>query len=279
MAVAQPAEPEARAIWSRLAAGWAKHDVLHVRHTAGVTARMVDGLQAGQHVLDLACGTGDPTLAAAERVGPTGRVIGVDFIEELLAHARAKAAASGLSHVAFECMDGASLPFPPAVFDRVTIRWGLMFMPDPAACLAHTHRVLVPGGVLSVACWAAPAYNPWATLLPTVLSRHVALPPPPPPGGPSPFALADATRLRALITGAGFTELALDAVELVMDFASGADFVRYRLDTTGPLAELIDALAPAVRNAVLAEVAADAERLGGGAAHLRGVTWLATARR
>lgn len=270
---------EPRAIWTRLAAGWAKHDEIHVRHTAGVTARMVDGLRPGQRVLDLACGTGDPTLAAAERVGPTGSVLGVDFVEPLLAHARAKAAARGLSHVAFACLDGAELPLAPRGFDRVTIRWGLMFLPDPAACLGRVHDLLVPGGIVSVACWAAPADNPWATLLPRVLARHVSLPPPPPPGGPGPFALADRAQLAALITGAGFTALELEPVELVMDFASGADFVQYRLDTAGPLADLIDALAPDLRAAVLTDAAAEAERQGGGRAHLRGLTWLATARR
>lgn len=277
--MASDPERAPRAIWSRLAAGWKKHDALHMRHTADVTARMVAGLLPGQRVLDIACGTGDPTLAAAERVGPGGKVIGIDFVEELLELGRAKAAAQGLTQVEFLCESGESLPFPPASFDRVTIRWGLMFMSDPATCLAHAYRVLAPGGWLAIACWAAVAENPWATILPVVLKRHVELPPAE-PGGPGPFALSDPERLRSLLSSAGFAEIAIEAVDLPMsDFERGADFVSYRLDTAGPLSAFILALPDAMRETVLAEAAVEAERLGGGRAHLRGLTWLAMARR
>jgi len=276
---APDAQLEMCTIWSRLAAGWKKHDALHTRYTAGVTARMVDGLLPGQQVLDIACGTGDPTLAAAERVGPTGHVLGIDFIDELLDHARAKAAARGLRHAEFACIDGETLAFPPASFDRVTIRWGLMFMTDPAACLARVHRALVPGGVLAVACWASPQQNPWATVLPMVVFRHIE-PPAAQLSGPGPFALADPDLLRSLVAGACFTEITVEAIELTMsDFARGEDFVSYRMDTAGPLADTIAALPEALRDTVLGEAAREAERIGGGTAHLGGATWLVTARR
>lgn len=278
MTVEREAE-SGRATWSALAAGWKKHDALHIRHTADVTARMVAGLVPGQRVLDIACGTGDPTLAAAERVGPGGTVLGIDVVEELIEFARAKAAAKGLTQVAFSCQRGESLPYPPASFDRVTIRWGLTYMSDPAACLSHAHRVLAPGGWLAVACWAEPARNPWATILPLALKPYAELPAPE-PGALGPFGLCDPGDLRSLITGAGFTDIAIDAVDLPMsDFARGTDFVSYRLDTAGPLTAIVQALPHDVRDTVLAEAAASAERLGGGQAHLRGVTWLAMARR
>ena len=279
MTVEATAPRDPRATWSQLAAGWKKHDALHVRHTAGVSERMVAGLVPGQRVLDIACGTGDPTLAAAERVGPRGTVLGIDIVEEMLDYGRAKAAARRMTQVGFSCQDGEALPYPAASFDRVTIRWGLMYMADPAACLADAHRVLAPGGSLALACWAAVADNPWATILPAALKRHVELPPPR-PGAPGPFSLADPERLCALVAAAGFSEITNEAVGLPMsDFARGADFVSYRLDTAGPLSAIIMALPAPVRDAVLAEAAVDAERRGGGQAHLRGLTWVTTARR
>lgn len=273
-------ELDARAIWTRLAAGWKKHDAMHTRLTAGVTARMLAGVQPGHRVLDIACGTGDPALAAAERVGASGKVHGVDLVEELLDHARAQAAAHGLAHVELSCGDGASLAFAgAAAFDRVTIRWGLMYMPDPAACLAEAYRVLVPGGVLAIACWAAAKLNPWATVLPLALMRHAELPPAG-PGAPGPFSLADRDQLHALVEAAGFTAIEIEAVELPMsDFERGVDFVAYRLETSGPLTAMIMALPEAVREAVLADAAVDAERRGGGHARLPGVTWVVMASR
>lgn len=270
---------DSRAVWSALAAGWKKHDALHVRHTAGVTERMLAGLRPGQRVLDVACGTGDPTLAAADRVGPTGTVLGIDIVEELLELGRAKAATRGLTQVAFACQRGELLPYPPASFDRVTIRWGLTYMSDPAACLLQVHGVLAPGGVLAIACWASPADNPWATILPRAVQRHAVLPEPE-PGVLGPFGLCDPEELRSLIAAAGFTEITIEAIDLPMsDFSRGADFVAYRLDTAGPLTATIMALPPEIREQVLAEAAAAAERAGGGKAHLRGLTWLAIARR
>jgi ubiquinone/menaquinone biosynthesis C-methylase UbiE len=268
-----------RAMWAGLADGWRKHDPVHRRCTAGVTARMVAGLRPGDRVLDIACGTGDPTLAAAARVGPTGYVLGVDLAAEMLEVARELAAADGLGNVELRCGGGEWFDVPPGSFDRVTIRWGLMFMPDPAACLAASHRALRAGGVLAAACWASPAYNPWATVLATVLRRHVDVPRPP-PGFIGPFSLDDPERLRALIVEAGFEAVSVEAVQLPMsDFERGADFVEYRLDTAGPLASLFRSLPVGQQEIVAAEMAAEVERIGGGRAHLDGLTWLALARR
>ena len=262
--------------WDGLAAGWRRHDAVHRRCTAGVTARMVAGLRPGDRVLDIACGTGDPTLAAAARVGPSGSVLGVDLSAEMLEVARELAA--GLDQIEFRCAAAESLDLSSS-FDRVTIRWGLMFMADPAACLASAHRALVPDGVLAVACWASPAYNPWATVLATVLRRHVAVPPPP-AGFTGPFSLDDPDRLHALIAAAGFDRIAIEAVALPMsDLERGADFVEYRLDTAGPLASLFRSLPLDQQDAIAEEMALEVERIGGGRAHLGGLTWLALARR
>lgn len=262
--------------WDGLAAGWRRHDAVHRRCTAGVTERMVAGLRPGDRVLDIACGTGDPTLAAAARVGAGGYVLGVDLSAEMLEVARELAA--GLDQVELRCAAAESLALQPS-FERVTIRWGLMFMEDPAACLAAARGALVPGGILAVACWASPAHNPWATVLATVLRRHVTVPPPP-PGFAGPFGLDDPDRLMALLAAAGFDRIAVEALSLPMsDFERGSDFVEYRLDTAGPLGSLFRSLPLEQQRALADEMAREVERIGGGRAHLDGLTWLALARR
>src|SRR5499427_5491998 len=89
-------------------------------------------LPSGSRVLDVCCGTGASALPAAEAVGPTGNVIGVDLATGLLELARAKAAQRGLSNVEFEVGDMLSLRFPVASFDAVVCVFGIFFVPDMA---------------------------------------------------------------------------------------------------------------------------------------------------
>ena len=109
---------------------------------------------AGQDVLDVGCGTGRLATAAAQRVGPSGAVTGLDRNDGMLAVARRSGG------VAWRQGDAHDLPFPDASFDRVTCAFVLMFLDDPAVALAETVRVLRPGGRLVVATWAEVAASP-----------------------------------------------------------------------------------------------------------------------
>jgi len=96
--------------------------------------------------LDIATGTGWAALAAAQHVGPTGRVLGVDLAPEMLARARQKVAAAGLSHVEFRAGDAERLDVADQRFDVVLCASALMILPDMLAALREWHRVLKPGG-------------------------------------------------------------------------------------------------------------------------------------
>jgi ubiquinone/menaquinone biosynthesis C-methylase UbiE len=103
-------------------------------------------LHPGAHVLDIATGTGWAAIAAAQHVGPTGRVLGVDLAPELLERARQKAAAAGLTQVEFREGDAERLDLGDQRFDVVLCASALFFIPDMLAALREWYRVLTPGG-------------------------------------------------------------------------------------------------------------------------------------
>jgi ubiquinone/menaquinone biosynthesis C-methylase UbiE len=114
----------------------------------------------GARVLDVCCGSGASALPAAERVGPTGHVLGVDLAVELLALARAKAAGRGLGHTEFRRADMLDLRLPAGSFDVVACLFGVFFVPDvPAAVRALWHCVR-PGGRLAITTWGPRFFEP-----------------------------------------------------------------------------------------------------------------------
>jgi arsenite methyltransferase len=108
------------------------------------------GLEPGEVVLDLGSGAGFDALLAARKVGPAGRVIGVDMTDAMLARARANAAAAGLSNVEFRKGDIEALPVDDETIDVVLSNCVLNLVPDKDRAFREVVRVLKPGGRLSV---------------------------------------------------------------------------------------------------------------------------------
>ena len=263
--------------WTGVAPGWRKHDERLVRSAAPVAARMLDllALRPGMTVLDIACGTGEPAIPAAARIAPGGRVIATDFVEEMLAFAREKAARRGVTNIEFRRVDGEQLEVPPDSCDAVSIRWGLMFMPDPLACLRRAHTALMTNGRIAVACWTAPDRNPWAAV-PMGIVRRMLNAPPPPPGTPGLFAFADPSRLRGALDEAGFRDTAVEAVDVPFaDFERPDEYFTFILELAGPIAALFAQLSPPQQAAAREEILAAATGPDG-QVHLAGQTWVAS---
>ena len=103
-------------------------------------------LQRGMHVLEVGCGAGEDVRTIARRVGPTGRVIGLDASAEIVAEATRRAEGRKLP-VEFRVGDALALELPDACVDRCRMERVLMHVDgDPAACIAEVARVLRPGG-------------------------------------------------------------------------------------------------------------------------------------
>ncbi|HEX5176869.1 MAG TPA: methyltransferase domain-containing protein, partial [Chthoniobacteraceae bacterium] len=124
------------------------------------------GIEAGQRVLDVACGTGALACAVADLVGVNGSVTGLDPNEEMLAVARRKR-----STVTWQDGRAESLPFPDETFDAVVSQFGLMFFEDRTAALCEMLRVLRPGGRMAVAVCDAVEHSPGYSALADLLER------------------------------------------------------------------------------------------------------------
>ena len=122
------------------------------------------GIEPGKTVLDVACGTGIVARLAADRVGPTGTVTGVDLNEGMLTVARRLR-----PDIEWRQGDAADLPFGDHAFDVVLCQSALMFFPDPTRALREMGRVCKPGGVVGVQVYssldAQPAYGPWVEMV------------------------------------------------------------------------------------------------------------------
>ncbi len=122
-------------------------------------------LATGAKVLDVGCGTGASALPAAQAVGPSGFVIGVDLAARLLDRARAKAKARGLANVEFRLADMTSLGYPDNHFDAVVSIFSIFFVPDMEGLIRELWRMVRQGGKLAVTTWGPrifePAYSRW----------------------------------------------------------------------------------------------------------------------
>jgi SAM-dependent methyltransferase len=267
--VTQQLDPQAikaqqREQWGRAAAGWRKHDERLRETTSPVTRRLLQlaAIAPGHRVLDIASGTGEPALPAAEIAGPDGFVLLTDQAEEMLAVAREKAQARELHNVEFRLVDGEELSVDPGSFDAVLCRWGIMFMPEPRRCLQQAHRALKPGGRIALATWGPLERNPFLALPMGILRKHYAGPPLPDPAAPGGvFSFADRAKLEATFIEAGFEQVAIEELELPMAvFDSGEECWQYQREFAGPLAALFSRLSPSAQEAASREVISAAPR-------------------
>lgn len=266
--------------WSSAAAGWSRRDALLRKGAAPVSKRMLDlsTIVAGSSLLDIASGTGEPALSAAHRVGSSGRVTGIDLADAMLAIARKKAAAASLNNIQFHCMDAENMDFAASSFDAITIRWGLMFMPEPQACLSAAHNTLKQHGRICMACWASPEKNPFVSLLLNNLSNYMDLPATA-PGTPGIFAFADPERLRAALHSAGFQNIKLEEMQInVLEVENGQAYWQAISDLAAPVMALVRQLDDASRSNYIDDVikAADAMKQGE-TLRMKGTTWIASA--
>jgi len=262
---------------------WVTHDALltlqirpfgdHALERAAVTP--------GSRVLDVGCGSGDTTRELARRVGPAGAVTGLDISAPLLDLARARAREEGLAQVTFELADAQTAALPEGAFDLLYSRFGVMFFDDPTAAFTNLARALRPGGRAVFVCWRRLEDNPWFQV-PLAAVAQVLTFERSPPGAPGPMAFADPARVRGILAGAGFTDVALEAFDatLTVGGSGSLDEAVEFMTEVGPTASALRSSDPASRPAVVAALRASlAPHHTPEGLRMKGGVWLVTATR
>lgn len=195
---------------------------------------LVDAISAvsGRRVLDIGCGTGSTTIAAARKLGPKGNCVGIDISEPMIASARTRAERDGVP-ASFICADAQTCAFEAASFDTIISRFGVMFFDDPVRAFANLRRAASEGAELRFAAWRSAAENPFMTtaeraaapLLPKLPARR--------PGAPGQFAFADPDKVQRILAESGWTAIDIQPIDVACTFPE-AELVSY-LSLLGPV--------------------------------------------
>ena len=167
-------------------------------------------VQPYQAVLDIGCGCGVTTLAAASRARSA---LGVDISNPLIAVARQRAREQSVDNVDFTVADAQTHPFPADTFDLVISQFGLMFFDDPVTAFSNLRRSLAPRGRISFIAWQGLGANEWVCAVGDAVAQHVELPTLGGlAGGPGMFAHQEPDEVASLLGSAGFTAFEVESV-------------------------------------------------------------------
>lgn len=230
-------------------------DELHAPVLTELLARA--DARRGERVIDVGCGAGTSSLAFAGRVGPHGRVVGIDISRPLLDRARTLARQSGHDHLGFRLADAQDAAFDIGSADLVASRFGVMFFADPVTAFANLRRALKPDGRLAFVAWTGADDNPWFAVPGAIATRHLGPPEPAPPRAPGPLAFAEADYVREVLTDAGFQAVEITPLEVMLIGAADAVAETAIARHVGPIARRLREVEPppAVVDALMAEAA------------------------
>lgn len=241
--------------WNGLAGErWARLQERIDLHLAEITdaALRFAAPKPAERVLDVGCGCGTTTFLLAFAVGREGTAVGVDVSGPMLGVAQARARAQNAG-VMFIQADASDHDFQP-VFDLVFSRFGIMFFADPERAFANISKALTPDGRVVFVCWRGFAENAWAF---EPMSAAMPLLPPQEPAdplAPGPFALADEGRIRKVLAKAGFTRVAIEQFDGMMNMGATPEDAAAEALNIGPLSraaiELDDETRDRIRDVV-----------------------------
>ncbi len=241
--------------WEDAAEAWHRWGPTLEEWLGTATERMLAGagVTAGSTVLDVAAGAGGQTIAAARRAGQDGRVVATDISPTILTYAAKQAAEAGLTNVETVEADGEDLGVAGSGFDAVISRLGLIYLPDQAGALRGIRDVLRPGGRVAAVVYSTPDRNGFFSVPVGVIRRRAGLPAPG-PGLPGPFSLGAPGVLAAALTDAGFTDVAVEAVDAPILLPSAAECLRFEKESFGALHQMLAGVPETERADVWAEV-------------------------
>jgi SAM-dependent methyltransferase len=172
----------------------------------------------GSTVIDVGCGCGATTVEFARAVESSGRVIGIDISEPMLARARQRQ--EHYAETTYIAGDAAELPLRDLGAELIVSRFGVMFFGDPVAAFANLRTGLAPGGRLRFACWRPLDENPWLAIPLHAVYEHAPRLPKADPEEPGPFSFADTARVTRILTAAGFMTPSFTPLDVQLNIAA-----------------------------------------------------------
>ncbi|MHB8550587.1 MAG: class I SAM-dependent methyltransferase [Acidiferrobacterales bacterium] len=163
------------------------------------------GIRTGYKLLDAATGTGAAAIAAAQIVGPSGRVVAIDLAAQMLDRVQARISQFGIANIDLHQMDAGHVEFRTGYFDIVLCAHALDLLPDMETALTEWVRVLKPGGVIAFSAFGAGAFEPMAGLLLRRIEER-AVPGPCKPISPTLHSIVAPGRCLQLLQSAGITD-------------------------------------------------------------------------
>ncbi len=234
---------------------WSRGQALRQQAYGAASEKMLDlaNVQVGSRVLDVAAGTGEQTLLAARRAGPSAYVLATDISAAMLNVAAEAARKEGLANVETRIMNAENLALDADSFDAVICRNALMLFPDPAKALTEMRRVVRPASKVAVMVFSAEERNPHHGI-PFAIIRRLGNIPPPAPGEPWMYALGDPGALEDVYSRAGFLNVSVHAVPIQRRLPSAADVIRSMRNSASDVSELMSRLNDAERELAWAEI-------------------------
>jgi SAM-dependent methyltransferase len=242
--------------WSDNAAAWREHSATIRTMFTPLTAAIIQeaGISAGQSVLDVAGGPGEPSLTIAGVVGPTGSVTCTDAVAGMVTAAEDAAKRRGLNNIQFRQALADALPFADNSFDVAVCRLGVMFFPDVVAGLRDMLRVIKPHGRICLAVWGSADRNPFTQVVTKVMAQHVETPPAD-PDAPGAFRFAEPGKLARLLEQAGATGVRDRERNFRLEAPLSTEgYWQLRSATSGTLREKLATLSPDLVQKISAEV-------------------------
>lgn len=236
-------------------------------------------ISPGDSVLDVGCGCGETTIAAA-KAAPGGSAFGLDLSALMLEVARRLAEEAGVANAGFEQGDAQVYPLRRGFYDVVISKFGVMFFDDPHAAFANIAASVRPGGRLAFLCWQDDEHN---EMFGIPLNAFLACARPQGPAGDGPLfeLFEDPRRVTELLTGAGWEDVRTEAVNepawMGTDVAEVMSYMRGMRMVRDLSAELADDALTERALAAMAEQYAARQRPDG--VWIRAGAWLVTARR
>ncbi|MFT5220971.1 MAG: SAM-dependent methyltransferase [Gammaproteobacteria bacterium] len=167
------------------------------------------GVSPGMRVLDIGSGSGATSIALSDALEHKVDITAVDVSPPLIAVARQRAAARGMTNIEFVEADAQRHPFPADRFDRLISRFGVMFFTDPVAAFTNMARTIKPGGEIHFVAWAGALHNPWFRIPLDIAISRLGEPDAVAANLPGPLAFADTDYLDDVLTAAGLKDFAI----------------------------------------------------------------------